>query len=256
MRKTVLILAVLGLALLLTACEDEQPPTQIYVVLSPTPGPDATEAATEAATAEATAEATEAVAVQPTNTSAATQPPTRAATRPATTPTVQATPRPGGFPTDVVSQVQMAEQVFQHGRMFWLRHNRQIWVMVASEDDANSGDWFCYNDTFQEGEAETDPGLVPPQSDVELFQPRRGFGKIWRSHEDLKEALGWGLTPEFELTSDYRYIAGGFVDENGQYQRGPGEHRLTTLYNETVSFYERENRGDCQGGTWRIAPSQ
>jgi len=160
------------------------------------------------------------------------------------------TPRPEIFPTNTVAQVQIAEQVFEHGRMFWIRHTRQIWVMVnAPQDNSTGGDWFCYNDTFEEGEAEIDESLVPPEGQ---FQPRRGFGKLWRTRDDLKNALGWAITPEFELTSSYTYIAGGTV-QGGQYLPGPGEHRLTTLYHESISFFEADIRGDCQGGTWRMA---
>ncbi len=159
------------------------------------------------------------------------------------------TPRPEIFPTNTVAQVQIAEQVFEHGRMFWIRHTRQIWVMVnVPQDNSAGGDWFCYNDTFEEGEAEIDPSLVPPEG---LYQPRRGFGKLWRSREELKSALGWAITPEFELTSNYTYIAGGYV-QAAQYFPGPGEHRLTTLYNESISFFESDIRGDCLGGSWRM----
>ncbi|MBN2306003.1 MAG: cache domain-containing protein, partial [Anaerolineae bacterium] len=115
------------------------------------------------------------------------------------------TPRPEIFPTDVTAQVQIVEQVFEHGRLFWIMHSRQIWVMQAAPDDPNGGDWFCYNDTFIDGEMETDPALVPPEG---MYQPRRGFGKLWRTNPDIKTGLGWGLTPEFDLTSSYTYIAG------------------------------------------------
>ncbi|MBI5957468.1 MAG: hypothetical protein HY866_01945 [Chloroflexi bacterium] len=158
------------------------------------------------------------------------------------------TPRPDIFPTNVVAQVQLAEQVFEHGRMFWIRHSRQIWVMVNVPPDNAGGDWYCYNDTFQEGEAETDPDLVPPDG---MLQPRRGFGKLWRSHPELLNGLGWATTPEFELNSAYSYIAGGYVD-NANYFPGPGEHRLTTLYGESISYFESDIRGDCLGGTWRM----
>ena len=170
---------------------------------------------------------------------------------PSITPTplpASPTPRPEIFPTNTVAQVQIAEQVFEHGRMFWIRHTRQIWVMVNVPQDNAGGDWFCYNDTFEEGETEIDPSLVPPGG---LYQPRRGFGKLWRSHEELKGALGWAVTPEFELTSNYTYIAGGYV-QGVQYFPGPGEHRLTTLYNESISFFESDIRGDCLGGSWRM----
>lgn len=159
-----------------------------------------------------------------------------------------ATPRPDVFPTDTVAEVAIAEQVFEHGRMFWIRHTRQIWVMVDDPDPAYpGGDWYCFNDTWQEGEPEIDPDLVPPEG---MLQPRRGFGQLWRETPDLKDQMGWAITPEFELTSRYSYIAGGYV-EDGQYIPGPGEHRLTTLNNESMSFYEREIRGDCLGGLWR-----
>jgi hypothetical protein len=185
----------------------------------------------------------------PTRTTAGTTPP------PSTLLPASATPAPEIFPTNTVAQVQIAEQVFEHGRMFWLRHSRQIWVMQASKDNPDAGDWYCYNDTFEEGEAEIDPNLVAPQSSVQLYQPRRGFGKLWRSQLELKEGLGWGITPEFELTSNYTYIPGGYV-QGSDYFPGPGEHRLTTLYNESISFFEGEQRGDCPGGPWRMATSQ
>ncbi|HVO68810.1 MAG TPA: LppX_LprAFG lipoprotein [Aggregatilineaceae bacterium] len=161
-----------------------------------------------------------------------------------------ATPLPPLFPTPVSAQLDVAEEVFQHGRMFWIRENRQIWVMVnVPPENEAGGDWYCYNDTFVEGELETDPNLVPPEG---LYQPRRGFGKLWRDHSDLKDGLGWGTTPEFELTSDYTYLAGGYV-QDGQYFPGPGEHRFTTLYHQTISFFESQIRGDCMGGTWRLS---
>jgi WD40 repeat protein len=167
---------------------------------------------------------------------------------PTLTPRPGATPRPEIFPTDTLAEVQIVEQVFEHGRMFWIRHNRQIWVMVDNPAEVpNGGDWYCYNDTFEEGEPETDPSLIPPD---DLIQPKRGFGKLWRGHPDIQSAIGWATTPEFDLISYYTYIAGGYV-QNGQYYPGPGEHRLTTLYGESISFFEREIRGDCVGGTWQ-----
>jgi hypothetical protein len=176
---------------------------------------------------------------QPTATPTATPQPTAAS----------ATPRPEVFPTDTFAEVDIAEAVFEHGRMFWIRHTRQIWVMIDDPDPAiPGGDWYCYNDTFEEGEPEIDPDLIPPEG---MFQPRRGFGKLWRANPEFQDRMGWALTPEFELTSRYTYIAGGYVDSNGVYIPGPGEHRLTTLDEWSISFFEREIRGDCLGGLWR-----
>jgi hypothetical protein len=243
MRKTTVLLA-LALALILVACNDNPPPTQIVIVISPTP---------ETATPDTSITTSPGPTSSPPPTAAPTASPTVAPTptQPSgpQTPIPTETPRPALFPTDVVAEVQIAEQVFEHGRMFWIRHTQQIWVMQAAPDDPKSGDWFCYNDTFVEGEPEVDPALTAPEN---MYQPRRGFGKLWRTYPDMQTALGWALTPEFELTSSYLYVAGGTV-EGDQYFRGPGAHSLTTLYNERIVFYETERRGDCQGGTWRMA---
>jgi dipeptidyl aminopeptidase/acylaminoacyl peptidase len=179
--------------------------------------------------------------------------PTPGPALPTLTPKPGATPRPAIFPTDTLAQVQIAEQVFEHGRMFWIAHNREIWVMEDNPSAMpNGGDWFCYYDTFEDGEPETDPSLIPPD---DLIQPKRGFGKVWRTVPGIRDAIGWAITPEFDLMSYYTYIAGGYV-QNGQYYPGPGEHRLTTLYGQSISFFEREIRGDCVGGTWQYTADQ
>ncbi len=239
MRTYAMVFALVAAALILAACGDDPPPTQIVIVVSPTPETETPEPPVTA-TADATAEP-QPTAISPTEAAPETD-------TPEPPPAPSATPRPDIFPTDAVAEVQLAEQVFEHGRMFWIRHTRQIWVMVSASPDTPGGDWFCYNDTFQEGEPEIDESLIPPEG---MYQPRRGFGKLWRSHAELKDALGWALTPEFELTSQYTYVAGGYV-QDGQYFPGPGEHRLTTLYDESISFFESDIRGDCLGGTWRM----
>jgi hypothetical protein len=241
MRKLVIILGILALAL--AACNDEPPPTQIVLVVTATtaPGAETPEAATLPA-ATATTLPTQAPSVTP-------SPKPEKTKKPQATDTPAPTPQPELFPTNVAAQVQIVEEVYQHGRMFWLRHNREIWVMVNNPpDNSSGGDWYCYNDTWEEGEAEIDPSLVPPEG---MYQPRRGFGLLWRTHTDLHDVLGWGTTPEFELTSNYTYIAGGYVQGNTYYPAA-GEHRLTTLYGDSISFFESDVRGDCLGGTWRM----
>ncbi|MBI5957145.1 MAG: hypothetical protein HY866_00320 [Chloroflexi bacterium] len=247
MRKLAVILGMM--VLILTACGDDPPPTQIVLVVTATPEHTQTPGTpVNVTTATPTAEVT--ATTRPSTNTPAPATKTPEPTKPNVTPLPTATAQPPLFPTNVVAQVQLAEEVFEHGRMFWVRHTRQIWVMVDTSDDpdAPGGDWYCYNDTFQEGDAEVDPSLIPPEG---MLQPRRGFGLLWRTHTELHDGLGWAITPEFELTSSYVYIAGGYV-ENGVYFPAAGEHRLTTLYNENISFFESDIRGDCQGGTWRM----
>ncbi|NLX08568.1 MAG: hypothetical protein GXY36_02830 [Chloroflexi bacterium] len=159
---------------------------------------------------------------------------------------VAVTPTPDPFPTETTAVIPLVEQNFERGRMFWIEPTRQVWVMQAAPDDPNRGDWFCYPDTFQDGEPELDPALVPPEGQ---FQPRRGFGKVWRETPGLREGLGWAVTEELQVGSRYTYQPGGTV-ENGQYFPGPGVHILTAFDGTPIRFFEGEIRGECQGGTW------
>jgi hypothetical protein len=139
----------------------------------------------------------------------------------------------------VVAQVQVAEQVFERGRLFWVRPVQQIWVMY--DDGTGRGAWTQYPDLFQDGEAESDPNIIPPP---ERYQPTRGFGKLWRGNPDIRNALGYGITPEFGYVSTYEYHAGGQVGADGLWQNGPGYHILYSLYNERFQFNESD-------GTWQ-----
>lgn len=243
MRKSIIVPGFILLAALLAACGDDPPPTQIVIVVTATP--DATTSAqpgTETANSHDSAPLpTDTDELRPTDTD---EP------RPTDTdePEPTRTPNPM-LPTNVYAEYQLAEQIFEHGRMFWIRHSREIWVMLNDPDNTDRGEWYCYQDTFNESEPEIDPDLIPPDG---LYQPRRGFGKLWRENPAIKDTLGWATTPEFELTSNYTYIASGPLDDEGN-PTTPGESRLTTLYGETITFFESEVRGDCTGGRWRLS---
>ncbi|MEL7234809.1 MAG: hypothetical protein AAGK74_09955, partial [Chloroflexota bacterium] len=150
------------------------------------------------------------------------------------------TTTPNLFPTETVAQVQVAEQVFENGRMFWVQPVSQIWVMVLDEE--GSGTWLRYEDTFEEGiDSETDPAIVAPEG---LIQPERGFGKLWRTNPDIRESLGWAITPEFGYISEYEYRPGGTV-RSGRYVSGPGSHKLMSLNSEAFCFEE-------ESSTWEL----
>ncbi len=138
-------------------------------------------------------------------------------------------------PTPITDQIIVAEQVFENGRMFWLQPTGQIWVMIVTSE--GRGDWQIYEDIFVEGEPESDPELVAPEG---MEQPTRGFGKLWRDNPDLREALGWAITPEFGFVTRYEYHPGGTTDAPE-----PGFHVLLSLYEEAFRFNERNQ-------TWRL----
>lgn len=80
-----------------------------------------------------------------------------------------------------------ALQRFDHGVMLWVQETGRIYAFL------NDGRWLSYEDAFREGEAEFDPAFSPPDG---RQQPMRGFGKVWREHTDLRDAIGWALAKE------------------------------------------------------------
>jgi hypothetical protein len=201
------------IVLIVVACQGP-PPTQYVIVVTATPSGNSAQAAPSA-----TATLTTPLA-------------------PTITPTLDP------FPTPTVNQIQVAEERFQNGRMFWLRPTDQIWVMMNGTD-ANSGKWSIYNNSFIDGEQEFDPSIVAPQN---LFQPIRGFGKLWRENPEIKQALGWATETEYGHVTCYEYHAGGTVNAQNQYIKGPGYHILKSLFGDWFQFNEAD-------GTWqRINP--
>jgi hypothetical protein len=206
------LLICLTFILAVVACQGP-PPTQIVLVVTATP---------------------ESQQAQPTSTTTESQQATEQPTTVSASATPQTSPTPDPFPTPTFSQIQVAEQVFEHGRMMWIQPRNQMWVMV--DDGSGKGKWSVFEDTFQEGESEFDPSIVPPEG---RYQPERGFGKIWRENQTIHDALGWGLTPEFGYVSNYEYHPGGKVEQN-QYVPGPGYHILFSLSQEKFQFNEAD----------------
>lgn len=149
---------------------------------------------------------------------------------PASTPTVDP------FPTPTVNQVIVAEQVFENGRMFYLQPTQEIWVMVNT-GDATTGTYSRFPDTWREGMPESDPDIEPPEG---MYQPLRGFGKLWRENEEVRDALGWALDPEHGRVATYQYFPGGEV-VNGVYSPGPGYHTVDSYYGGTFVFNESDS---------------
>jgi hypothetical protein len=93
------------------------------------------------------------------------------------------------------SSTWAAEQPFERGRMIWLEQvgsddyvlQRQVLVFYAD------GKYAQYEDTWTSADPESDPALVPPDG---LYQPTRGFGKVWREKPGVRDRLGWATVPE------------------------------------------------------------
>ncbi len=254
-KRTFGLLAIilLGMGLFgLVSCGGGLPPVSLVVVISPTPDPNViiitvTPKPPESAspTLPPATEPPTVAAIEPTSTPV---PPTATVAlpvgptltpesgTPAQPTPVPPTPTLSAFPTETRAQLYIAQQNFQNGYMFWISTRRVIWVLINSPGNPNAGEWRIYPDTFKDGEPEFDASLNPPNG--ALFQPRRGFGKLWRETPGLREALGWATTPEFALNTNYVYQPGGSLDSNGQYVPGPGKHFVTTLGRETFALIE------------------
>jgi hypothetical protein len=153
--------------------------------------------------------------------------------RPIITATPSKTSTPNPFPTTVVGQVFVADQLFETGRMFWVQPIDMIWVIYTDEDGNNI--WERYDDNFEEGMLERDPALTPPSG---KFQPERGFGKLWREEPTLRDKLGWAVTEELGYNTRYEYHAGGEVNQQGTYVPASGYHLIENLTKEVFTFYE------------------
>lgn len=88
--------------------------------------------------------------------------------------------------------VPAAYQYFEHGTMVWRGDTQQIYAIY---DD---GGWDLFDDTFKEGEAESDATLKAPGG---LMQPVRGFGKVWRNDAGVQARLGWAVGKESGLNA-------------------------------------------------------
>ncbi len=96
-------------------------------------------------------------------------------------------------------------QPFQNGAMLRREDARQIYVRYANQR------WTQRPDTWQEGEAlkSDDPRFAPPGPG--LFQPERGFGRLWESDDQLRSALGWATAPATGFNAVIQSFNGGVL---------------------------------------------
>ena len=98
--------------------------------------------------------------------------------------------------------VALAIEAFESGEMIWRGDTLQITVLLRQ------GTWTLYNDTWVEGQPEQDPTIVAPAG---LLQPKRGFGKVWRTYPVVRSALGWALEQERGYTGPVQIFEHGVL---------------------------------------------
>ena len=93
-------------------------------------------------------------------------------------------------------KLPIATQTFERGTMIWVdnlgpRFAPVIYV-IFFDTTRNSLVWQFYTDTWHEGDPNSG-GETPPAN---LYEPIRGFGKIWRDNAAVRNTLGWASAPE------------------------------------------------------------
>jgi len=94
----------------------------------------------------------------------------------------------------------MAQQVFQNGKMFWREDTDKVYVLF------NNGTWARYSDIWLESDPEFSCGV--PESPP---TPKRGFGKVWCTHSEVRSGLGNATTGEWGETTIVQDFDGGFM---------------------------------------------
>jgi len=107
-----------------------------------------------------------------------------------------------GCPVEVELNTWSAEETFIGGYMFWRGDLRLIYALY------NDGTWQSFVDTWNEGDLEWDPTIVPPSG---YYQPKRGFGKVWREQPGVRDKLSWATTEERGLGASWQAYQGGLM---------------------------------------------
>lgn len=86
-----------------------------------------------------------------------------------------------------------AEQPFERGRMFWAGASGQFVVTVG----VDTGSWYIFDRPVWP----QDPEEIPCQIDVPetLYKPVRGFGGLWCTQAEIRQAIGFATDVEFEV---------------------------------------------------------
>jgi len=140
-------------------------------------------------------------------------------------------------PNEPAQSSWAAEQVFEGGRMLWLEQGSLVDAQYKGQSlifvlYTSGNSWELYVATWTPTEPDSDPSIVPPQG---LYQPIRGFGKIWRNNPQIQKRLGWALVNERGFETLYQRVSG--IDWDNQC------HYLSTVDGRVISLCSR-------GGVW------
>jgi hypothetical protein len=143
-------------------------------------------------------------------------------------------PSPAACPNAESRASAAAEQPFERGTMVWLGTDDLILILF------NDHSWLSVEDTWKEGQLESDPSIKPP---ADRYQPIRGFGKVWREAGDIRQQLGWALSPELGFDT---------IIQDQRSSEGIPEIIFVKFFNGMVAALTKR---DNNSGDWVIASS-
>jgi hypothetical protein len=118
------------------------------------------------------------------------------------------TDRPLGCPVagEDYSFVQGAAARFERGAMYWINmRGGRSQVLVLIYERNGSVSYRLLEDTWRAGDP-VNTGLTPPSG---LYEPNRGFGKVWREYPEIRSAIGWALENERPATISFQTFERG-----------------------------------------------
>ncbi len=101
-------------------------------------------------------------------------------------------PRPQTCPLNPALFSAAAALRFERGYMIWVQEQNAVYVMY---DDTALPAWEVFPDRFEDGMPERDDSIESPPM---LWQPKRGFGLVWRTYDHVRRRLGWALAGDEE----------------------------------------------------------
>jgi hypothetical protein len=112
-----------------------------------------------------------------------------------------------GCPVETEKTTWSAEQTFVNGYMFWRGDLSLIYSLYTD------GKWQSFVDSWIEGQTEWDVSIIPPAG---YYQPKRGFGKVWREQYVqpsilVRDKLSWATHEERGLSASWQAYAGGLM---------------------------------------------
>lgn len=135
---------------------------------------------------------------------------------------------PVGSPP-VTLNVASAVQTFERGLMIWVETAPSaIYVFY------NTGTFQRFDDTYNSATDPVSGGETPPNG---LFEPVRGFGKVWRNFSGVRDGLGWATAQESGTNAVIQDFATG---------------RMMYIAPRTDTFIII-NQGNPTLGNWRAA---